>query len=329
MSELVLRPADTVNLAGQDTGRAHLSHSSISTFTRCPRRFQLQYDERLELIAERARPLGMGTAFQKAIELGDPHASEIEALLREGVEIMDQAGEDRLQIEHATVKAAAILYLHLYPRDEQRETAEYEYKVRLRSPWTGGWSQTFDLLGYADGLVDHGDYWELIENKLVGAITKQTVRGLVLDRQVSLACYGVWRATGKPVREVRYRFTRKPSIKQRQNETLEEFLTRLTLDYGERPEFYSDEQVLFRSDEDLLRIEAELWDWAEQIRSSRHREFFTRTTSSCGDFGGCPFQAICGGDPDAPSLYRKRPEREAPDAGHQAALDAIEKTGAV
>lgn len=292
----------------EPTGRDHLSHSSISSFTRCPRRFQLHYDARLELIADRSRPLGMGSAFQKALELGDPMHEDIEKLLREGVEILDQAGEDKLSVELATVRAAAILYRHKWP-GATRSVAEYEFRVRLRNPWTGAYSRTFDLLGYADDLIDHGGWYELVENKFVGQISKQTIRGLNLDRQVGLVCYGIWRATGKKVREVKYRFIRKPSIKQKQNESVDEYIERLTLDYGERPEFYSDEQELFRTDEDLLRIEAELWDWAEQIRSSRNREFFTRTTSSCGDFGGCQFQAICGGDPDAGALYRTRPER--------------------
>jgi hypothetical protein len=34
------------------------------------------------------------------------------------------------------------------------ETREMEYLVQLRNPWTGAYSRTFDLKGYADGVVD-------------------------------------------------------------------------------------------------------------------------------------------------------------------------------
>jgi hypothetical protein len=32
------------------------------------------------------------------------------------------------------------------------ETREMEYLVQLRNPWTGAYSRTFDLKGYADGV---------------------------------------------------------------------------------------------------------------------------------------------------------------------------------
>lgn len=310
MSEIAsLRPSDATNLAGQDTGREHLSHSSIATLANCARRYEFHYVDRLEPIS-RPRPLGMGSAFQKAIELQDPKAGA--ALLREGIRILDQADEDRLRVEEVTVESAARLYLDRWPADG-REQREYEYRVRLRSPYTGAWSRTFDLLGYADGVIDCGSYLELIENKFVGQINEVSVRKLPLDRQVSLACYGLWRATGKVVRTVHYRFTKKPSIRQKKGETLDQYLTRLAADYAdpERRDFYTHGEPLFRTADDMLRIEQELWDYAEQLRQARSRGFFSRNPSHCSDFGGCPFLALCVGDPDANSLYQVRVERPA------------------
>lgn len=300
-----LRPSDATNLAGQDTGREHLSHSSISTQLNCLRRYEFERVHRLEPIS-RPRPLGMGSAFQKAIEMQDPNAGA--ALLREGVRILDQSDEDKLRVEETIVAAAARLYLDRWPADD-REQREYEYRVRLRSPYTGRPSNTFDLLGYADGIIDCGGYLELVENKFVGQISEVSVRKLPLDRQVSLACYGLWRATGKVVRTVHYRFVKKPSIRQKKDETLEQYLERVQQDYAdpERRDFYSHGEPLFRSAEDLLRIEQELWSWAEQLRQARHRGFYDRNTSHCSDYGGCPFIPLCVGDPDAPALYRERP----------------------
>jgi hypothetical protein len=98
----------------------------------------------------------------------------------------------------------------------------------LRNPWTGHYSRTFDLLGYADGLIDPGHRaptpdrhsagrpLELVENKLVGRIDQVMVQRLPLDRQLQLARYGIWRATGRTVSTVHFRWVKKPSIKRKQ-----------------------------------------------------------------------------------------------------------------
>ena len=306
---LELRPPDVVNLAGQETDRDHLSHSSIGTKLNCPKKYDWHYNQRLELI-EGPRALGLGKAFQKAIEHQDPEAG-VRALREAAPLARDQKQEDRLQIEEATVRAGAKLYLKRWPGGVD-EAREYQYRVRLRSPWTGRPSMSFDLLGYADGIVDAAAGLELIENKFVGQISELGVRKLRLDRQVGLSCYGLWRALGKEVRVVRYRYVRKPSIKPKQNESIPEFCERLEADYADpgRRDFYSHAEDLFRTAEDLALIEAELWEWAEQLRHAKRRGFFTRNTSHCHDFGGCPYIPLCVGDPDAKSLYRERPVRE-------------------
>jgi hypothetical protein len=333
-----LRPSEAINLAGQPPAREHVSHTMISTLLACSRKFELDKVKRLSLIA-RPRYFDMGSAFQKAIELQDVEAGP--RMLRgwqpcetcrgrgtldgqscpacggtggeqgDGPTIHSQDAEDRLQVEEAIVRAAACLYMDRWPADPV-ERREVEYRVRLRSPWTGRPSHTFDLLGYADGVEDHGAYLGLTENKLVGQITAVGLKRLKLDRQVSLECYGLWRATGKPVREVSYRHTRKPSIKQRQGETVAEFCERLEADYRnpDRRDFYTNEETLFRSEDDLLRVEAELWAWADKLREARRRGFYDRNTSHCTDFGGCQFLPLCAGDPDASSLYQVRPVRE-------------------
>lgn len=228
---------------------------------------------------------------------------------------MTQAQHDRLQVDMAIVQGASELYLKQWPGG-QGERREFHFRVRLRNPATGAYSRTFDLEGTADGVIanmyDSADLpetvmtvYELIENKLVGQITPQKVQRLPLDRQVAIYRYGIWRATGRPVETVRYRWVRKPQIRQKQNETLEEFCERVIGDYKERPDFYFHEEEPQFAPNDMLRIEAELWQLAEMVRAAERGSIFVRNTSHCSDFGGCPFIPICTGDPDAMSLYRK------------------------
>jgi hypothetical protein len=220
MPDPILRPSDATNLAGVETGRAHLSHSRIGMFLACHRRYELHYEERLEPVS-RPAALSMGSAFQKAIELQDPGAGplvldgweyhpETDAWggSPEPLHFHTQEAEDKHRINQAIVRAAAALYLRRWP-SPVGEAREFEYRVRLRSPWTGRYSQTFDLQGFADGLIDRSDAWlELVENKLVGRIDQITVQRLPLDRQLQLGRYGVWRATGRPVNRVHYRWVK-------------------------------------------------------------------------------------------------------------------------
>jgi hypothetical protein len=273
------------------TGRKTLSHSSIGTQLACLRRFGYAYEDRLELIA-RPAALSLGAAFAKAIEHGDPGIG-MQALAAER-EVHDQEDHDRLAKDMAVVGGAAKAYLDRYRDYAQVYDAglmanEVEYLVRLRNPETGHYSNTFDLHGRADGVIDHGDFLELIEDKLVGALTAQMVKRVRLDRQVSLESYALWRITGKPVRKIRYRHTRKPSIKQRQNESVEDFCQRVLEDYESRPDFYLHEETTYRDADDLLLIEQELWSWAKQRREAMRDSIWPRNVASCDDYGGCAF----------------------------------------
>ena len=301
--------SDATNLIDEDTGREHLSASQVSTLLACPQKYDYSYGQRLEPIAFRPA-LSLGKAFQRAIELNDPEAGA--RAIDEEREIRDQDDADQAAKDATIVKAAARLYLSRYPVTENSQK-EYGYRVRLRNPWTGSYSRTFDLLGYADELAEEDGELVLIENKFVGQISEVSIRRLPLDRQISLAAYGIWRATGRQVSKVRYRFTRKPSIRQKKGESVGDYLMRVERDYFDRPDFYAEEQVVYRDQASLWRSEAELWEWAEQVRSSRKRALFTRNTSACTDFGGCEFLPLCLGDPDAHALYQEKQPKEGND----------------
>lgn len=392
----ILRPSDRVNLAGQETGRHTLSHTRISVWLACHRKFELNYLKRLEL-TRRPRYFTLGAAYQKAIEYQDP---EVGVRLLNGFEPCATCGgacvipvapgeplpfntepvvsnegsldafiggylcatcggagytgeqlhfhyeedEREHRINEAIVRGASTLYLKKWPGGIG-ETREVEYRVRLRSPWTGAYSNSYDLLGYADGVLDAAQddtpaldtTLEVIENKLVGRVERAQVLSLPLDRQLALERYGLWRATGRPVVRVWYRYMKKPSIQQRGGrkadksdaETLEEYIERIEADYADRPDFYAhEEDPSFVTTKDLLRIEADLWEIADQMRTLMHnardgrRHVFDRNTSHCREYGGCQFVPICTGDPDAPSLYQERPPRRSTSIRNESAPEA-------
>lgn len=312
---MTLLPPDRVNLHGQDTGREALSHTRLGVLLACQQRYRWRYEERLEPAVKRA-PLTMGAAFATALETASPQAG-FDKVMRDHADAQTlHAGNPWVvvpdtadaEIAATTVLAAAGAYLkHFGHTDVEREVT---IRSRLRNPDTGGVSHTFDVQARIDGLA--GD--RLIEDKLSAKVDAATERRLLLDRQVTIGAYLVWRSTGQMIREVSYRVTRKPTIKRRQNEGHDEYLERIVTDYQERGEdFYLHEFTLTRTADDFERLEAELWAWAESIRQARERGTFPRNTDSCTQWGGagCEFLSACCESPGWQSEYVERAPREA------------------
>jgi hypothetical protein len=303
------------NLAGQATGRAHVSHTALSSFLACPQRYEYSYQQRL---SPRTTPpaLTLGKAYQLSIEHADPLFGAVQ--LTAEAKVYSNADAERVRAQAQIVQSASELYLERYgPAQGKRE---FEYLVRLRNPRNGYPSRTYDLLGYADEWIDKGSHAALVENKLVGQITELSIRRLPLDRQLALECYGTWRATGMEVREVFYRMMRKPSIRQKKGESIGDYCERISADYQERPDFYCVEEHLIRTADDLLRTEVELWEWASQLRRAKAGGVWTRNTSQCAEYGGCAFVPLCLGEPGAEGLFSTRTSVEsAPEPTAQAA----------
>lgn len=303
-TSFTLRPSLAENLAGVDTGRRTLSHSTLNLWLACPQKFGWAKVDHLEPVSPRPS-LSLGKAFHHGVEMGGGEAAA-RYVIDHAPTPEDQGEVDRLETDAAIVFNATDLYLRKWPEPDN-ETREFEFVVRIRNPWTGAYSRTFDYHGFADGVLEFPGHLELVERKLVGQINETSRKRLYLDRQISLVCYGLWRATAKPVKVVHYRYVRKPSIRRRKDERQPVFIERIGQEYHEREDFYApDFDPAYRDYRDLLRAEAELWTWARDVRERLNDGFFPRNTGHCSDFGGCEFLPLCLGDPAAPSLYREK-----------------------
>lgn len=309
-----LRPPEAVNVAGQPTTRGHLSNSSLNTFLACQQRFAFHYEQRLDP-AVTAEPLAMGRAFAEALEHGDPEAGAT-VLLEQAVKQADEAAGNpwlvvpdpqEVEVQATVVREASRAYLSRYGTHDQ--TREVELRARIRNPASGGrYSMTHDLLCRVDAVsADHRD---LFEDKLVSQIPRRSLTSkLKLDRQVSIETYMVWRCTGVAPERVHYRYTKKPGIRRRKDESHEGYLKRIAEEYATRPDEYLHEEILTRSHDDFLRLERELWNWTEAIRVARKDGLFPRNTASCEAFSGCRYLALCAGEPGAEHQYVQREVR--------------------
>lgn len=309
----LLRPPERTIVRG-DTGRDHLSHSSLGTFLGCQQKFNWHYEHRLDP-AVTATPLALGRAFAHALQHGDPDLGE--QLLRDEATVEAQRADgnpwllapdtETVDIQATIVREASRAYLARYGQHNQ--TRELELRARIRNPALGGrYSQTHDLLGRLDALSLDG--LTLFEDKLVGQISRGSLAArLRLDRQVTIGCYLAWRCLGVDVQRVRYRLTLKPAIRRKQNETHNLYLLRIAAEYQSRPDHYLVEEIVTRTHEDFLRLERELWTWAEQIRAARRTDVWPRNTAQCHEYGGCRFLALCAREPGAEHQFCVREKR--------------------
>lgn len=315
MTGFELRPPERVNLTGTDEelGRGHLSNSSLNTLLACQQRYRWSYVERLEP-AVKSTPLQLGSAFAHALEKGDARTGPVR-IWEDARAQQDAAAQspwvtapddEQTEIGAQIVLAAANAYLKQYGHSERREV---EMRARIRNPAVGGrYSRTHDLVARVDGLDLESA--TLIEDKLTGSVQRGSLaQRLRLDRQVSIGAYLVWRCFGVEIREVRYRVTLKPAIRRKQNESHAEYLERIAQEYETRPEHYLVEEVVHRDRDDYLRLERELWRWAEQVREARHDGVWPRNTAACVDFGGCSYLSLCADEPGAAHQFVEKRER--------------------
>lgn len=307
-----LRPPEKVNLT--DSPRDHLSHTALSTFLACQQRFAFHYEHRLSPSVA-AEPLALGRAFAHALELSSPELGEKQLREQAAQEAERAAGnpwlvapsQDEVDIQATIVREASRAYINRYGTHAQ--TREVELRARVRNPAVGGrYSLTHDVMCRVDAVST--DWATLYEDKLVGQIPRRSLSArLALDRQVSLQTYLIWRATGVEVSEVRYRMTLKPAIRRRKDESHEDYLARIGEEYATRPDHYLTEEIAHRTRDDYLRLEQELWEWAEQIRRARRTGVWPRNTGACHDHGGCRFLALCAQEPGAEHQFVTREER--------------------
>ena len=233
-----------------------LTASRMGTLLACPRRHFWRYEVGLKTEHE-AQALRFGSAWHAAMEgrwQGLPFEAALEGALK------DRAFEE---IQVATLSGLLAGYYRRYEADCVKELhAEVEFRLPLAG------SRTFDAGGKIDGLgVLHDGRLALVEHKTCGTdISADSDYWLRLRFNQQVYQYVLAaRALGWDVQVVIYDVTRKPAIRQKQNETAAEFGDRLVADAKERPEFYFARREVPILDQDLAEFEVQRLALSRQI----------------------------------------------------------------
>lgn len=270
-----------------------LTASRMTCLLACPRKHYLRYEIGLKAKSDSA-PLRFGSAWHHAME-ARWNGLDAAAAFQRAIEL----ATDFSEIEVATLQGMLKGYFDEYAEREIVQTLHPE--TEFRYPLAG--SRSFDVAGKIDGLAVLKDSrLSLFEHKTSGediAPDSEYWTRLRFNPQIYQYVLAS-RALGWDVQYVIYDVARKPSIRQKQNETAEAFAERLYADTRERPEFYFARREVPILDQDVCEFEVQRLALSKQILFFRSAARSARKTEhgwprNCGGMTCryCEFEGFC------------------------------------
>ena len=234
-----------------------LSISKIKMFKACRQMYRLKYVEMLEPI-QKAEALETGSNYHKLLET------------------LNTTG--KIESEYTKEIAMATAYKkYIYPKFKVSEAEKWlEYDL--------GNGDKF--VGIEDGIADDG---HIVEHKTTSQeITEQYEYNLLWDEQI----LAYMLLTG--MRKVWYTVCRKPTIRQKKNETDEEFFGRMVAWYDEDTESKIRLLEIERTDNEVEEFRQSLEEIRATIQEAEMNKNFYKNTCHCNVWGRrCEYSSIC------------------------------------
>ena len=235
----------------------NVSISRVKLFKACRRAYELKYIYDLVPVKK-----------AEALETGITYHAMLEELYKEGDFLSAEE-------EYSKEQAMAVAYKkYIYPR----------FKVKSAEDWFEYLLPNGDkLIGRTDGITEDGC---LVEHKTTSSeITEEYEYNLLWDEQL----LGYMLATG--TRKVWYTVCRKPNIRQKKDESDEEFFQRMVEWYDTDTPSKIRLLCLHRTDEEVNNFALDL---RKTIYEMQHATFFYKNCAHCNKWGRrCEYSSIC------------------------------------
>lgn len=233
-----------------------LSVSKIKLFKSCRRAYELKYVYGLEPVSKSA-----------ALETGTSYHEKLEQLYKTGDFDCDFSKESAM---------ATAYKKYIYPKFK---VDEVEGWLSLDLP------DGNNMIGRLDGLSEDG---KLVEHKTTSLSPTEYEFNLAWDEQI--LAYMLMSGT----REVYYTICVKPTIRQKKNESDEEFFDRMVAWYDED----TDQKIalieLSRTDEEVEQYRHDLEEISLEMDHAENLGVYYRNTNHCKCWGrDCEYKSIC------------------------------------
>lgn len=165
--------------------------------------------------------------------------------------------------------------------------------------------------GTMDGVEERGKKLVLDENKTAARIDNEYIQRLAFDKQINGYAMGCKENFRRYPAECDYIIIRKPSIRQRQTETIDQYLERFENDVDEREDFYFIRETIRFNKKKILSvkndIEQEVFDLYTKydgldIGELLTPDFWPRNDRQCFNYGACDYLQLCR-DPQKFMIY--------------------------
>lgn len=239
------------------------SVSKIKLFKACRRAYYFKYVECMEPV-NKAEALVVGSNYHKNIE---------ELYLNGGVVIVDYSKEEAMAVAYQK---------YIYPILKVKSTEQWNHKK----------CGSHLMIGRIDGISEDGC---IVEHKSTSMdITEEYEYNLQWDEQLLAYMY----LTG--TRRAYYTICRKPTIRQKKNESKEEFFDRMVAWYDEDTEHKIKALCIYRTDKEIEDF-AKSFSWIcneiefeEMMASQGNMDGLYRNTQYCNCWGRrCEYSSVC------------------------------------
>ena len=234
----------------------HLSISQIKLFKACRRAYELRYVEGL-IPAETASALQTGISYHE----------KLEQLYRDGYfEVTDYTKESAMAMAYKE---------YIYPK----------FQVKAVEEWCRYEDGGVPLIGRVDGMAEDGN---LVEHKTTSLTPLEYEYNLQWDEQI----LAYMLMTG--ARKVWYTVCRKPTIRQKKNESDEEFFHRMVEWYDEDTDSKIKLILVERTDEEVEAFKKSFQNIRDDISLAERYGDFYRNTCHCNVWGRrCEYSSVC------------------------------------
>lgn len=233
----------------------YITQSMVRAYKACRRKYMFSYVEHLKPVTT-AEPLVTGGWYH----------DKVESIIKNGIFEMTNDKTDAM---------AFAFEKYILPQLGEVEKAEEEFKLQIADDVT--------IVGRIDAI---GKGNKLIEHKTSSSsINEDYLYGLNWDEQVPFYMLA------KGVNEVTYTVIQKPTIRQKQNETLEEYIQRCIDWYEDKTEQKIKVFKVVRNKKELEEKKKEYIRIAYEMKGC---DFFYANPNHCSAWGRrCEFASIC------------------------------------
>lgn len=266
--------------------RITLTHSAISMFRQCPRRYQHRYvDQIVPSFWQDSPALRFGTAFHEWLEAW-----------YKGQQV--STGLFNLEPDDAArLNGAATAYAKRYSEEAWRTVyVEQGFETVVINPDTGAHSPLYWLKGKVDLVVEYeGEPW-IVEHKTSTTTGVNDLDRVGIDAQVLTYADCIGRAIDTPIAGVIYNVVKRCQLRLKQKETPEEFVKRVAEWYDQPDSMLRERQRI--SPDMIAENRRNIWSTVQQMNMMRRDKFYAQnagvTTGACAKWGReCEYAPLC------------------------------------